>query len=98
VFVVLRVAAAPQHLRGYLSRFLVEIAAGTYVGTISRRVADSIWDRSVLATGAETDLVMVRSDSQSEQGYTMRMRSGRAYDVVDLDGLVLVSRTLDDGI
>lgn len=95
MFVVLRVAASPQHLRGYLSRFLVEIAAGVYVGTVSVRVADGIWERAERATTADNDLVMVRSHAGSEQGYDIQMRPDRAYAATDLDGMVLVSRTLD---
>lgn len=46
MFVVITATKLPDHVRGYVSRFLVEVDQGVYVGTVSRRV------RTTCGTGA----------------------------------------------
>lgn len=35
--------AAPPGLRGHLTRWMIEVAAGVYVGNPSRRVREKFW-------------------------------------------------------
>jgi CRISPR-associated protein Cas2 len=35
--------AAPEGLRGHLTRWMVEVAAGIFVGTPNQRVRDRLW-------------------------------------------------------
>ena len=45
MMVVLSLTACPEGLRGNLSRWLFEISPGVFVGNISARVRDAIWER-----------------------------------------------------
>ena len=72
MFTTLRIVAVPDHLRGYLSRFLVECGTGLYVGNISPRVAESLWKRAIEA-GLEGEIVMVTSNPSTEQGFHVRL-------------------------
>ena len=45
MFAVLSVAAPPEHLRGYISRFLQETVPDLFVGKLNPVVWDRLWDR-----------------------------------------------------
>ena len=89
MFVALRITAVPEHLRGYISRFLVEYGTGLYVGNVSRRISDSLWTHVTEAAG-EGEIVLVTSDATKEQGFTVQLHQGRSKEVVDLDGFELL--------
>lgn len=88
MFVILIAEAIPEHLHGYISRFLTEVDAGVYVGKTSKRVADNLWDRthSVCQGGR---LVMVLSDPRYEQGFSVRSINDRRRRVKEVEGLWL---------
>jgi CRISPR-associated protein Cas2 len=89
MFTTLRITAVPDHLRGYLSRFLVEYGTGLYVGNVSKRVAESLWVKAVDAA-AEGEVVMITSAPQTEQGFSVQLHQARGKDIVDLDGFSLM--------
>lgn len=89
MFTTLRITAVPDHLRGYLSRFLVEYGTGLYVGNVSKRVAESLWAKAVDAA-AEGEVVMVTSSPRSEQGFNVQLHQARGKDLIDLDGVTLI--------
>ncbi|MBB5643711.1 type I-E CRISPR-associated endoribonuclease Cas2e [Cryobacterium roopkundense] len=95
MFVTLRITAVPDHLRGYLSRFLVEYGTGLYVGNVSRRIVDSLWSRVTDAAG-EGEIVLVTSEATNEQGFKVRLHQGRGKEVVDMDGFELL-RSIPEG-
>ncbi|MGV3016738.1 type I-E CRISPR-associated endoribonuclease Cas2e [Rothia sp. 88186D007BW] len=88
MFIVLSATAIPEHLRGYLSRFLSEASTGLYVGNVSKRVRENLWARCVLAA-KEGSFTMVTSDRQSEQGFTIQSVGAQSRPVIELDGLSL---------
>jgi len=92
MFLVLVVQAVPDHLRGYLERFLQEVRTGVYVGTTSRRVADRLWEVTSQHAGPG-DATMIQS-SDSEAGYTITSRPHPRYSLLDYDGWTLAA-TLD---
>lgn len=94
MFATLRITAVPEHLRGYISRFLVEYGTGLYVGNISRRVADSLWTKVVEAAG-DGEIVLVTSSAQKEQGFQVQLHQGRGKEVLDMDGYELL-RTIPE--
>lgn len=91
IFAVLATTGLPDHLDGYITRFMVEIATNVSVGSMSRRVADSIWERVVAAATAGS-AVMVISDASLEQGYQLLTHGPRTARTIDLDGIVLPAR------
>ena len=88
-FVVLQVESVPDHLRGYLERFLQETRTGLYTGTLSARVADHLW-ATVLANAGPGDALMIRPDN-SEAGYSIRAREHPRWQLADHDGWTLSS-------
>ncbi|MCI5825055.1 MAG: type I-E CRISPR-associated endoribonuclease Cas2e [Arcanobacterium sp.] len=89
MFAVVSVVALPDHVCGYISRFLTEAHVGLYAGVLSRRVADEMWERIVSAVH-EGSAVMVCSDPTVEQGFTIRTAGREKRSVVDCDGIALI--------
>ncbi len=89
MFATLRITAVPDHLRGYISRFLVEYGTGLYVGNVSRRVADSLWAKVVEAAG-DGEIVLVTSSARNEQGFQVQLHQSRGKEVLDMDGFELL--------
>lgn len=87
--VVLVLTACPVGLRGHITRWLLEISAGVFVGRVSARVRDELWAR-VLDMLKDGRALMVFSDD-SEQGYAFRAHRHH-WEVVDADGLTLMRR------
>ncbi len=89
-FVVLRVESIPDHLRGYLERFLGEVRTGFFVGQASAKVADELFETAT-SYAAEGDVVMIRPDD-SPLGYTVRARTDGGWREVDLGGALFFGR------
>lgn len=83
-------------LRGELRRWMLEIHAGVFVGSISRRVRDILWERitvAVLDAQATTDRYVgawLLHDAPNEQGYVVERVGDTQREAVDFDGLTLV--------
>jgi CRISPR-associated protein Cas2 len=94
--VVIATTAVPDHLRGALSRWMIEVTPGLFVGTLSARVRDELWTAAseVVGDGAA---VLIHPDN-SEQGFALRTAGERRRRPIDLDGLTLVAmRPLNQG-
>ena len=86
---------APPRLRGRLAAWLLELRAGVYVGTYSRRVRQRIWEQVAAAIG-EGDAIMAWSTT-GEQGFDFVTAGTNRRMPVDVDGLKLVAfRALED--
>ncbi|WP_225878417.1 type I-E CRISPR-associated endoribonuclease Cas2e [Spongiactinospora rosea] len=86
--IVISTTAVPDHVRGALTRWLIEPAPGLYVGTVSARVRDELWSAlgACIADGAAVCL----HPAENEQGFTIRTVGERRRHVADFDGLQLV--------
>lgn len=89
---VLIVTACPSGLRGDLTKWLMELAPGTFVGRPSARIRELLWDRTVeLCKDGRALLVY---SSNNEQG--MEFRTHRHdWEPTDFDGLKLMMRKSD---
>ncbi|WP_216215618.1 type I-E CRISPR-associated endoribonuclease Cas2e [Amycolatopsis aidingensis] len=86
---VIVVAACPVGLRGHLTRWLLEIAPGVFVGTINSRVRNLVWLRVVdmVKTGRA---IMVHS-APNEQGLAFTVHD-HEWEPVDFEGINLMLR------
>lgn len=82
--------AAPEGLRGHLTRWMVEVSAGVFVGNPSTRVRDRVWQVLVERIG-DGQAVMVEP-AGNEQGWAVRTAGRDRWWPVDFDGLILVAR------
>ncbi|PST47170.1 type I-E CRISPR-associated endoribonuclease Cas2 [Bifidobacterium callitrichos] len=91
---VIVLTACPSGLRGDLTRWLLEISAGVFVGHVSARVRDRLWER---VTGMVKDgrAIMVYS-ARNEQHLAFRVHRSD-WSPTDCDGLELIKRPMDGG-
>lgn len=87
--IVIVLSACPTGLRGQLTRWLLEISPGVFVGRVPARVRDSLWERVVEYIGQGRAL-MVHTAS-GEQGLSFRVH-GHEWIPVDYDGVQLMRR------
>ncbi|WKU03504.1 type I-E CRISPR-associated endoribonuclease Cas2e [Micromonospora sp. HUAS LYJ1] len=87
--VVLTTTAVPDHLRGALSRWMIEVTPGTFVGTLSAKVRDELWNAASAVVG-DGAAVLIHPDN-TEQGFTLRTAGQRRRRPIDFDGLTLVA-------
>lgn len=79
----------PPRLRGRLALWLLEVRAGVYVGTVSKRVREMLWAH-VEAEYEDGNVVMAWSEN-NESGYDLRTLGPNRRIPVEFDGLKLVS-------
>ena len=84
VFILERV---PASLRGELSRWLIHPKTGVFVGHVSARVRDLLWERLQKSMKKGAALLIFTSDA--EQGYAIRTYGKTKKMIQDFDGLAL---------
>jgi CRISPR-associated protein Cas2 len=81
---------APEGLRGHLTRWMVELAAGVFVGRPSRRVRDRLW--RTLSDRIGDGQVVMAEPADNEQGWATRSAGRDRWHPIDFDGLILAAR------
>jgi CRISPR-associated protein Cas2 len=87
--ITLAATAVPDHLRGALTRWLLEVTPELYVGTVSAKVRDELWNAVSACTGDGAAVLTYPADN--EQGFEVRTAGQRRRRPVDFDGLTLVA-------
>lgn len=87
--IAISATAVPDHLRGALSRWLLEVTPELYVGTVSARVRDELWDATSACVADGVAVLLYPSDN--EQGFEVRTASERRRRPADFDGLTLIA-------
>ncbi|QNP75290.1 type I-E CRISPR-associated endoribonuclease Cas2 [Streptomyces roseirectus] len=87
--IAISLTAVPDHLRGALTRWLLEVTPHLYVGTVSARVRDELWS-TVTATTADGVSVLIHP-TDNEQGFTLHTTGTQRRNPIDFDGLTLIS-------
>lgn len=87
--IVLVLSGVPEGLRGHLTKWLMEVAPGVFVGRVSARVREALWDLAQANLMGGTALMVVAS--RNEQGFEVR-NAGHRWEPVDLDGFVALRR------
>lgn len=88
--IVVVLSVTPEKLRGELTRWLLEIAAGVYVGHVPARVRDRLWARIVEDVGRGRALMVF--SRRGEQRLDFRVHH-HAWTPEDHDGITLMRRT-----
>lgn len=79
---------APPRLRGRMAVWLLEVRAGVYVGSYSRRVREHIW--SHVEEGLEDGNAVMMWRSSSEAGFDFVTLGNNRRTPADFDGVQLV--------
>jgi CRISPR-associated protein Cas2 len=87
--IVIRLENAPFGLRGDLTKWLLEIDSGVFVGQVNARVRDNLWSR-ILEYVKNGRAIMVYS-TNNEQGLEFKVH-GSQWEPIDFDGIKLMLR------
>lgn len=79
----------PAGLRGFLTRWLLEISAGVFVGNPSARIRDALW--AEVQQYAGEGRALLAHTMNNEQGFTFRTHD-HAWHPVDYEGVTLIHR------
>ena len=88
--IVLQASKVGRSARGHLSRWLIEITPGTFVGKTSALVRDELWEYLV-ATHPDGQFLLVYPVN-TEQGFDFRLYGLADASVIDHDGVKLLFR------
>ena len=87
--VVIILESITPSVRCELTRWMLELRAGVFVGNISAMVRDELWEMVCSKMRDKAGGWLVHS-SATEQGYTIRCWGKTSKQVEDFDGLFLV--------
>ena len=76
-------------MRGRVAVWLLEVRAGVYIGDVSRRTREMIWEH--LTKGCEEGNVVMAWSSNHESGYEFLTHGASRRTPVEFDGLILVA-------
>lgn len=86
---VIVVENVPDRLRGRLALWLLEIRAGVYVGKVSRRIREMIWN--TVKHGLHEGNAVMAWTTNTESGYDFMTLGKNRRIPKEMDGLQLVS-------
>ncbi len=86
---VIVVENVPPRLRGRLAVWMVEIRAGVYVGDLSAKVRDMLWQQ--VEAGLEDGNAIMTWSTNTESGFDFKTLGENRRLPVEIDGLKLVS-------
>lgn len=87
--IVIVLTATPAGLRGFLTRWFLEISPGVFVGQATARVRDRAWLRIVEMVGRGRAILVY--STTGEQRLAFRVH-GHDWSPVDFDGIQLMLR------
>lgn len=86
---VLVLSACPSSLRGDLTKWLLEVSSGVFIGRVSSRVREELWER-VKSTAGSGRAILIWS-AKNEQRLTFDVHEHH-WHTVDFDGVTLMRR------
>ncbi|MDP9427566.1 MAG: type I-E CRISPR-associated endoribonuclease Cas2e [Actinomycetota bacterium] len=92
--VVLVLSACPAGLRGHLTRWLLEISAGVFVGHVSARVRDLMWLNVCEMTSGGRALMVFSVPGEQRMNFRVH---NHHWTPTDFDGLTLMMRPESGG-
>ena len=87
--IVITMTNCPKKLRGDMSKWLFEVSTGVYVGNLSAKVRDALWDR--ICNNVKDGQVTMIYSAQNEQHFDFRVHN-TTRKVRDFDGIKLMMR------
>lgn len=86
--VIMILEKVPPGVRGELSRWLIQVHPGIYIGHVSARVRDKLWEKCVEKRRAGR--IFQAWSTNNEQHFSMRMEGDDDRKIVDWEGIQLV--------
>lgn len=90
---VISLANCPPSLRGDVTKWLFEVSTNVFVGEVSSRVRDDIWDR--IRDSCKNGRAVMVFSSDNEQHFDFRIHNGE-WEFADLEGLKIMRHPLPE--
>lgn len=81
-------SSPPAKLSGHLTRWLIEVSPGVYVGNPNARIRDELWGM-IIGTITTGRAIMTYPSRSNEQGFEIRVHRSQ-WDPIDFDGVTLM--------
>ena len=88
--IVIVLSSCPPALRGDLTKWLFEVSTNLYVGRVSARIRERLWDRTVSECGQTGKATMVFT-TNNEQGFDLKVYNTDRIPC-DIDGFRILLR------
>jgi CRISPR-associated protein Cas2 len=85
--VVIMLEKVSSSVRGELTRWMLELRPGVFVGNISALVRDKLWE--VICLKLRGGAAFLLHNADTEQGFTIRSSGDSSRIIQDFDGLLL---------
>jgi CRISPR-associated protein Cas2 len=86
--VVLVLERVSPSLRGEITRWMLELKAGVFIGTLTPVVRQRLWQTACNAIGPGAGILVY--SARNEQGFAIEFWGDPSRSVVDLEGLRLI--------
>lgn len=86
--VVMVLERVPPGVRGELTRWMLELDAGVFVGSLSALVRDRLWELACSKMGGGAGLLVYSTNT--EQGFDIRLWGATTREPVEYEGLLLI--------
>jgi CRISPR-associated protein Cas2 len=90
--IVLVVSKAKPSLRGRLTRWMLQLKSGVYVGTLSARVRDQLWKSTCDSLRGGWAVLLFAA--KREQGFDIRVHGEVPVEFEDFEGLWIAKTRL----
>lgn len=87
--VVLILEKVPSSLRGDLTRWLIELKTGVFVGNVSALVRQKLWEKS--CSGCKGGSCIMLYSAKTEQGFDIQFWGRASRQVNDFEGIKLLT-------
>lgn len=91
--VVLVLTAVPAGLRGHVTRWLLEISAGVFVGNLTERVRENLWAQVIAHCKSGRAIMVFRAMNEQHLSFHVHHHD---WPPIEMDGLQLVLRPNDE--
>lgn len=78
----------PSSLRGECTRYLLEVKAGVFIGTLNSMVREKLWEN--VKEKCEDGNCLLAYTVNNEQGFLMEVHGDPKRAIIDFDGLQLI--------
>ena len=93
---ILILQSVPAGVRGEIARWLIEPFPGIFVGHVSARVRDKLWEKCI--KNKKVNGVVQIWSTNTEQRFTMRGHGSIRRELVDIEGVQLVRLPGQEGV
>jgi CRISPR-associated protein Cas2 len=86
---VISLSECPPALKGDMTKWLLEISPGVYVGKVSSRVRDNLWER--IRETIKSGKAIMAYNAKNEQGLNFKVHNAE-WEPIEFDGIKLMLR------